>query len=115
MRAKEIFEQQEQTFHGGVTEALPPSIVIPGMDPYYEFYRFVISLAGFPANEDPTTMSVARDRPMVVPYSKQELEAVEKILKKHGKKAHYLTKKPSIEKDDTQKVSPVRPFKDYDK
>jgi hypothetical protein len=52
---------------------------------------------------------------MVVPYSKQELEAVEKILKKHGKKAHYLTKKPSIEKDDTQKVSPVRVFKDYDK
>jgi len=115
MRAKEIFEQKEKTLHKGVTEALPPSIVIPGMDPYYEFYRFVISLAGFPGNDDPNTMSVVRDHPIVVPYSKQELEAVEKILKKHGKKAEYLTTKPSTEQEDVQKVSPVRPFKDYSK
>lgn len=115
MRAREIFEQKEKTLHKGVTEALPPSLVIPGMDPYYEFYRFVISLAGFPANDDPNTMSVVRDHPMVVPYSKQELEAVEKILLKHGRKAQYLTTKPSIESDDVNKNSPVRPFKDYDK
>ena len=114
MRAKELFESEDADLPWGARETLPPSMVVPDMAPYYEFYRFVISLAGYPEKEDMPVPSVMRDVPMIVPYSPAEHDGIMKILKKMGKKPVHLTKKPSIEPTFVHKSSPVRKFKDYD-
>jgi hypothetical protein len=114
MRAKELFESEQADLPWGARETLPPSMVVPDMGPYYEFYRFVISLAGYPEKEDIPSSSVVRDVPLIVPYSPQEHDSVMKILKKMKKHPVHLTKKPSIEPDFVHKESPVRKFEDLD-
>lgn len=114
MRAKELFESEDADLPWGARETLPPSMVVPDMGPYYEFYRFVINLAGFPEKENIPQQSVVMDVPLIVPYSKIEHDAVKKVLKKIGKNPVHLTKEPSKEPDFVQKNSPVRQFKDYD-
>ena len=115
MRAKELFESDDADLPWGARDTLPPSMVVPDMGAYYEFYRFVISLAGFPAKENTPKGSVLRDAPIIIPYSKIEYDAVEKVLKKMGKHPKHLTKNPSTEPEFVHKASPVRQFKDYDK
>lgn len=115
MRAKDLFESEEADLPWGARETLPPSMIVPDMDPYYEFYRFIINLAGFPERDETPKQSVIRDRPIIVPYTKIEHDAVKKVLKHIGKHPVALTEKPSIEPDFVHKTSPVRKFKDYDK
>lgn len=114
MRARDLFESEEADIPWGARETLPPSMIVPDMGAYYEFYRFVISLAGLPENEDTPTQSVVRDVPLIVPYSKIEHDHVQKMLKKMGKHPVHLTKKPSVEPNFVHKNSPVRKFKDYE-
>lgn len=114
MRAQDLFESEDADIPWGARETLPPSMVVPDMGAYYEFYRFVINLAGLPENEDIPNQSVVRDVPLIVPYSQTEHEHVEKMLKKMGKHPVHLTKKPSQEPGFVNKISPVRTFKDYE-
>ena len=110
MRAREIFESTSADLPAGSRDTLPASMMVPDLDPYYEFYRFVIALAGFPNNDIPLD-SIVRDQPMIVPYSKQEYEWVTKLLIKMGKHPKSLTHNPSTEMANVHKVSPVREFK----
>jgi hypothetical protein len=114
MKAKELFESENADLPWGSRETLPPAMVVPDMAPYYEFYRFVVSLAGYPEKEDIPMQSVVRDVPIIVPYTKIEHDGVQKMLKKMKKHPIHLTKKPSIEPEFVYKESPVRKFKDYD-
>ena len=114
MRAKELFESEDADLPWGARETLPPSMVVPDMAPYYEFYRFVIGLAGYPEKENIPVQSVLRDAPIIVPYSPAEHKSIMKILKKMGKHPVHLTRKPSMEPNFVNKNSPVRKFKDYE-
>ena len=114
MRAKEIFETVESPVPWGSRETLPPSMTIPDMDPYYEYYRFLVTLAGHPSSSSPTR-SITRDVPFIIPYTPIEHKWVTSLLKSLGKTPTHLTKKSSIEPTDVNVKSPVRSFKDYDK
>lgn len=114
MRAEEIFESVEAPVPWSAREALPPSMTIPDMDPYYEYYRFLVTLAGHPSTPSPSR-SITRDIPFIVPYTPAEHKWVTSLLKSLGKTPAHLTKKPSIEPETVNIKSPVRPFKDYDK
>lgn len=115
MRAKEIMEGiSKASIVPSVQEALPPTISVPDMDQYYEYYRFLVAIAGHPSEEIPLQGPIA-DGTYIAPYTKQELDHVLEVLKKMGKGHKFVTKKPSIELDSVNKVSPVRDFKDYDK
>jgi len=115
MRARELFEK---TLKGadlpfGSREALPPSMVVPDLEPNYEYYRLLTALAGMPDDDAIPLNSVLKDKPLIIPYTKIEHDHVMKILSKMDKNPQPLTKAPSIETDDVHKISPVRTFKDY--
>lgn len=111
MKAKELLESSPADLPHSAREALPPSMVVPDLGPFYEFYRFVVALAGFPQQEIPLA-SVFKDMPFIIPYSQQEYDAVIEMLKKMGKHPSLFTRKPSTEHPTTHKASPVRQFKD---
>lgn len=112
MKARELLESKPADLPHTAREALPPSMVVPDLGPFYEFYRFVVALAGFPESDVPLS-SVFKDMPFIVPYSQQEYDAVTKMLTKMGKHPTLFTKQPSVEHPSTQKASPVRQFKDF--
>jgi hypothetical protein len=113
MRAREILESAGRAeIPPGAQETMPPSITVPDMDQYYEFYRFMVGIAGEPDREIPIDGPVA-DGAVIAPYTKQELDHVLKVIKRMGKTAKFITKKPSIEPESTNTVSPVRKFVDY--
>jgi len=115
MRAKELFEKRLKgaDLPAGSREAMPPSMVVPDLDPNYEYYRLLTAIAGLPSDDNIPLNSVLKDKPLIIPYTKIEHEEVMKILAKMEKHPEHLTKAPSIEMDDVHKVSPVRAFKDY--
>ena len=113
MKASEIFESTDYV-PWGLRETLPPSMTVPDMDPYYEYYRFLVAIAGYPTNELPTE-AMTRDVPFIVPYTPIEHKWTTDILKKLGKAPRHLTKKSSTEQLSVNTKSPIRPFKDYDR
>lgn len=114
MKASEIFEDKKVAqLPKGSEATMLPSMIVPDLDGYYELYRMLITLAGLPDKDTPLS-SVVRDVPYISPYSQYEHDAVVKILKKMGKKPTYLSKMSSQEPKETQKISPVRAFKDYE-
>ena len=117
MRASEILEGRTNKVADlppSSREALPPSLIIPDLDPNYEYYRLVVALAGMPDNNDIPLNSVVKDVPVVVPYTKQEYDMVLKMLRKMKKNETHLTNTPSGELPEIHKISPVRAFKDLD-
>jgi hypothetical protein len=114
MKATEIFEGYEKVnIDYSIQEALPPTISVPDMDQYYEYYRFLVAIAGQPESAIPLQGPIA-DGTYIAPYTKQEMEHVIDVLNKMGKKHNFVTRKPSIETKNVNKKSPVRVFKDYD-
>lgn len=114
MRAKDLYENKGSTADTPwkSRETLPPSMSIPDMDPYYEYYRFLTSIAGFP--DEYHKKIIDQDVPVVVPYTPIEHKLAVEMLHKMGKHPKFLTKKNSVEPDGTYTKSPVRPFKDLD-
>lgn len=119
MKAKEIIggrkAEKVADLPVGARDVMPPSMVVPDLNGYYELYRMLISLAGLPDNSDTPMSSVVRDSPYIAPYSTYEYDAVLKMLSKMGKIPKNLSTRPSQESDDVNKASPVRKFKDYTK
>ena len=114
MRAKDLLESKNNAdIPPGAQETMPPSITITDMDQYYEFYRFMVAMAGQPDINVPIEGPVA-DGVYIAPYTKQELDHIIKLAKRMGKHHKFITKKPSIEPKSTNTVSPVRKFVDYD-
>jgi hypothetical protein len=93
----------------GFAHSMPATHSMPGMDQYYEFYRFVIALAGHPDDKSPLG-SIVRDNPVAVAYTKQEHDMIHKVAKRMGIKPKEMAYKGSTELPDTFTVSPVMKF-----
>jgi len=118
MRIKELMElnmSRDGKIPNVVQETLPPTLTAPDMDQYYEYYRFLVSLAGWPEESNIPSNGPISDGPYIAPYTPQEHEHTIAILKKMGKKIRHVTSKPSIEPDWVNKSSPVRKFEDLDR
>lgn len=113
MRAKDLLESKTKVIISpNVSETMPKTISVPDMDQYYEYYRFLIAVAGHPEKDIPLDGPVS-DGTYIAPYSKQELDHVLKILKKMNLSPKFITKYDSREPEHVNKFSPVRKFVDY--
>lgn len=88
--------------------------MVANMDQYYEYYRFLVSVAGFPEKDDIPTAGPLEDGPYIVPYSDIEREHCLSVLKKMNKSFEFIDKTDSCEMNKVNVVSPVRQFKDYE-
>ena len=116
MRAHEIFESKKKITDVNPMhkETMPPTMVVPDMANPYEWYRFLIAIAGHPGKNDIPFESKVKDIPYIAPFTAEEHAAVVSMLKLMGKHPDHVTIKKSVEPQDTQKLSPVRSFKDID-
>lgn len=114
MLIKDLLESERATIPPGMQETMPPAMTAPRMDQYYEYYRFLVAIAGLPEKDDIPLKGPIEDGPYFAPYSAIEHDHTVELLKKMGKKVKHLTSKPSNEMIDTQKISPVRKFVDPD-
>lgn len=115
MKLIDLLEDSTADIDDGYRETLPPSFTSPSMDQYYEYYRFLVAIAGMPENGSIPTNGPIKDGPYIVPYSKIERDHSIELLKKMGKSVEFVTSKPSMEPSSTGKASPVRKFVDMDK
>lgn len=103
---------------GKVVAGIPPSFqhsmpsthAFPDMDNYYGFYRFVIAMAGEPADSDTPLQTSMRDIPVAVAYTKQEHDMIHRVAKRMGVKPLELAYHGSRELPDTYTRSPVMRF-----
>lgn len=99
---KEIGPEQSLAHH------MPTTVAFPGLDPYYDFYRFVVAMAGQPDpeqfKEDPRFL---KNIPVAVAYTDAEREMIERVCKNAGIKHAVLTLGHSRELPDTNTKSPV--------
>jgi hypothetical protein len=115
MKIKDITESSVKSYiPPGAQETMPPTITVPSMDQYYEYYRFLIAVAGLPEKDNIPLNSPMKDGPYIAPFSSVEHDHSVEILKKMGKNIKHLTTKPSQELNTTNTVSPVRRFVDLD-
>lgn len=85
-----------------------------GGSPYLQ-WRFGIAMAGAPDFPTPPAGPMAGD-PLISTYTDVDLEIVNKAAKMVGAgKIVQLTNNRSCEISDTNKTSPVKPFKGYGK
>lgn len=115
MRASEIFESSKKIADVDPMhkETMPPTMVVPDMANPYEWYRFLIAIAGHPSKADIPHESKVKDIPYIAPFTTQEHDAVISMLKLMGKHPDHITVKRSVEPEDTHKSSPVRAYKEY--
>jgi hypothetical protein len=84
-------------------------MVMPEMDQYYEFYRFMIAVAMAPDNLQKE--KVLNQIPAAVAYTKADEEKLKHGLKVLGKQGKWITSGEAKEPDDTSTVSPVNKIK----
>lgn len=115
MKIKDLLESQTHAvMPRSYRTASKPTMVV-NMDQYYEYYRFLVSVAGLPEKDDIPIAGPLEDGPYIVPYSEIEKKHCLDVLKKMNKSIEYIDRDLSREMDKVNKVSPVRQFKDYDK
>lgn len=112
MRLRDIIaESAESDIPLGVRYTLPKTIILPDMDLYYEFYRFVMAMACHPElEENPTKTKALRDVPMVVAYTPQEYEMVKAVAARMGQRIEEIAFNGSQEQPGGNTVSPVAKF-----
>lgn len=95
----------------GTAHSLPHAVIIPKMDLYYEFYKFVTNMACHPEMENGDWGDAPmRDVPVAVAYTKQEFDMIRATAKRMGFDVEEVAFKGSKETDDVQKTSPVMQF-----
>lgn len=104
---QEIFEAKDPKVHDLLSHHMPHTLTFPDMDPNYEFYRFVVAMAGTPETNNAGEESPLRDIPLAVAYAPQEAEMIHKVCHKMGIKHTVLANQHSRELPTTHKVSPV--------
>ena len=100
--AREVGPEQNLAHH------MPTTVAFPDLDPYYDFYRFVVAMAGQPDpeqfKEDPKYL---KNIPVAVAYTDAEREMIEQVARHAGIKHTVLTLGSSRELPDTNTKSPV--------
>ncbi len=101
-------ESQEVGPEQSLAHHMPTTVAFPDLDPYYDFYRFVVAMAGQPDpeqfREDPRYL---KNIPVAVAYTDAEREMIERVCKNAGIKHTVLTLGHSRELPDTNIKSPV--------
>lgn len=113
MKIKELLESANVEFPQVLQNSMPYAITSPGMDQYYEYYRFLIAIAGFPGRDIPVDGPI-HDGPLMVPYTDIERQHTENMLRKMGKQVKHVVPQGSKESNHRNTTSPVRKFVDPD-
>lgn len=106
MRAKEFLSEEENNLPDFAEPVMSRFFLMPGMDPYYEYYRFMILTAGEP-EQKLAKDGVLRDVPAALAYTKEEMQMINNAMKRMGKKGKFAAGPGSAEPDDTHSHSPV--------
>ena len=106
MRAKEFIAEENNNMPDFAEPVMSRFFLMPGMSPYYEFYRFMILTAGEP-EQKLATDGMLRDVPAALAYTKEEMQMINNALKRMGKKGKFAAGPGSMEPEDTNNVSPV--------
>ena len=101
-----------------IRDGLPPSFQhsmpathsFPDMDGYYQFYRFVVAMAGMPEKNEVVDNIALRDIPIAVAYTKEEHDMIHAAAERMGIKPDELAYHGSHELPDTYTTSPVMKF-----
>lgn len=105
-----IVESKETDMPIGTRYTLPKTVILPDMDLYYEFYRFVMGMACHPELENhPPAAKPYRDVPLVVAYTPQEYEMVKAVAARMGQRIEEISG-GSTEIPGGNTVSPVAKF-----
>lgn len=112
MRLSDIITESKDTdIPLGTRYTLPKTVILPDMDLYYEFYRFVMAMACHPELEkEPSSTKPLRDVPMVVAYTPQEYEMVKAVAARMGQRIEEIAFEGSQEQPGGNTVSPVAKF-----
>lgn len=126
MRAHEFITESDQpangkAFAGGQMDAIKGAISMPDIsinkangNPYLS-WRFGIAMAGAPDYPTPPVGPMAGD-PLLSTYTDVELDIINKAAATVGAgRVKKLSDNRSTELDNTQKTSPIKPFKGYKK
>ena len=90
---------------------MPQSVIIPDMDLYYEFYKFVTNMACHPEiDKQMHGDNAMRDVPVAVAYTPQEFEMIKATAERMGFDLSTVAFEKSVEPPDTQITSPVMKF-----
>jgi len=104
---QKLFESVEADMPETFSHTMPHTMSFPSMDPYYEYYRFVIAMAGHPESNSIPLESPLRNIPLAVAYTPEEFDMIKAVCKRMGKKPSELAYKKSQEPTTVNKVSPV--------
>ncbi len=111
MRLRDITETKKTDIPMDVRHTLPRTVILPDMDLYYDFYRFVMAMASHPEIDNSKTNSrPLRDIPMVVAYTPQEYEMVKAVAERMGQRIEEIAFDGSQEPPGGNTVSPVAKF-----
>lgn len=95
----------------GMRKTLPATYMLPNLDPYYEYYRFVTALACHPELDGDFKDNLEmRDVPIIVAYTPQEEEMIKAVAKRLGYEAKDISMGGSHEEEGGNTVSPVMKF-----
>lgn len=106
MRAREFITERDNT-PATAKAAMNNMLVLPDMDMYYEYYRFMSMVAGEPEIKIDGPADTFRDMPAAMAYTDAEHQMILNSLKRMGKKAKFVSGKGSAEMEDTNTKSPV--------
>lgn len=105
MRAKE-FIIESRGISPYVEKQLANIMVIPELDQYYEFYRFMIAAAMAPDSSPQEAPDLA-NRPTAYAYTKEDELKLKHALRHMNKKGKWLSSGDADENSTTHTVSPV--------
>lgn len=105
MRAKE-FITEAKGISPYVEKQLANIMVIPELDQYYEFYRFMTATAMAP-DSVPADIPDLSNRPTAYAYTKEDEEKLKRALRYMKKTGKWLAPGEAAENGTTNKVSPV--------
>ena len=113
MRAKEFLKEDEDQF-----DIANPAIIraryFPDMDKYYELYRLTLDMAAHNSetkNDIDGTGWPSSNNAVMLAYTKQEDDLINKTLKKRGYKQKRTSGDKSTELDGLHTTSPVAKIK----
>lgn len=112
MRLKDLETTLNENMPVNVKHALPHGVIVPDMDLYYEFYKFVTNMACHPELENGNfDKSAMRDVPFAIAYTPQEFEMIKATAQRMGFDIEEVAFKGSSEPPETNTASPVMTYK----
>jgi hypothetical protein len=113
MKLSDILENKQAGFPKSSMSTLPGVISSPGMNQYYDYYRFLVAIAGFP-DCDVALAGPISDTPLITPYTAIEQDHALQMLNKMGLESKIHARIGSHESAKRNTMSPVRRFVDPD-